>query len=297
MFDSIDELRFFVEVYATRSIRAAAETLGITPAGGSKRLLSLEDRIGQRLFNRTTRHLSPTTYGEQFHQHVVGIIKSVDAAQRALSESSGVAGRIRITSSATFAGSYLSGVVSSYMCRYPDVSVELDLTDRMVDLVAEGVDLAIRYGALEDSTLIAQLVSPCRRLVCASPEYWRLHGMPSCPEELKARNALTIAGQDRWVFAKATEQRTVRVRGGFSATMGEVVRHMAIDGHGFAMLADWHVAEDLKAGRLIEALPDWSVEPPIGIFAVYPSRENLSPAVRSFISHLKEQVKDRPLFF
>lgn len=296
MLDSIDELRFFVEVYATRSIRAAADSLGITPAGGSKRLQSLEDRIGQRLFNRTTRQLSPTTYGEQFHQHVTSIIKSVDAAQRALSEGSGVSGRLRITSSATFAGSYLSEVVSSYLGHYPEVSIELDLTDRMVDLVAEGVDLAIRYGALEDSTLIAQLISPCRRLVCASPEYWRHHGMPSCPEDLKALDALIISGQDRWVFAKDAQQHTVRVRGSFTATMGEVVRHMAIDGHGLAMLADWHVAQDLKAGRLVEALPDWTVEPPIGIFAVYPSRENLSAAVRSFISHLKEHVKNRPLF-
>jgi DNA-binding transcriptional LysR family regulator len=295
MLDSIDDLRFFAEVYASGSIRAAAEKLGISPAGGSKRLLGLEDRIGHRLFNRTTRRLSPTTYGEHFHPHVLTILEGVDAAQRVLANDADIAGRLRITASATLARSYLSEVVSSYLNRYPKVSVELDLTDRMVDLIAEGVDLAIRYGALEDSTLIAQQIMPCRRLVCASPSYWRDHGMPSSPAQLSAHTALIIGAQRRWVFARDDVQEAVRMRGRFAASMGEVVKQMALDGHGVALLADWHVAEDLRAGRLVEALADWSVEPPIGIFAVYPSRENVSPAVRSFIAHLKQQVSEKPL--
>ncbi|WP_285424754.1 LysR family transcriptional regulator [Pseudomonas sp. efr-133-TYG-103a] len=295
MLDSIDDLRFFAEVYASGSIRAAAEKLGISPAGGSKRLLGLEDRIGHRLFNRTTRRLSPTTYGEHFHPHVLTILEGVDAAQRVLANDADIAGRLRITASATLARSYLSEVVSSYLNRYPKVSVELDLTDRMVDLIAEGVDLAIRYGALEDSTLIAQQITPCRRLVCASPAYWRDHGMPSSPAQLSAHTALIIGAQRRWVFARDDVQEAVRMRGRFAASMGEVVKQMALDGHGVALLADWHVAEDLRAGRLVEALADWSVEPPIGIFAVYPSRENVSPAVRSFIAHLKQQVSEKPL--
>ncbi|SEI46180.1 LysR family transcriptional regulator [Pseudomonas sp. NFR16] len=295
MLDSIDDLRFFAEVYASGSIRAAAEKLGISPAGGSKRLLGLEDRIGHRLFNRTTRRLSPTTYGEHFHPHVLTILEGVDAAQRVLANDADISGRLRITASATLARSYLSEVVSSYLNRYPKVSVELDLTDRMVDLIAEGVDLAIRYGALEDSTLIAQQITPCRRLVCASPAYWRDHGMPSSPAQLSAHTALIIGAQRRWVFARDDVQEAVRMRGRFAASMGEVVKQMALDGHGVALLADWHVAEDLRAGRLVEALADWSVEPPIGIFAVYPSRENVSPAVRSFIDHLKQQVSEKPL--
>jgi DNA-binding transcriptional LysR family regulator len=295
MFDSIDELRFFVAVFESGSIRAASEKLDITAAGGSKRLLALEDRIGHRLFNRTTRRLSPTTYGEQFHLHVQAILGSVDDARRALSDKAEISGRLRITASATFARSYLSSVVSSYLTRYPKVSVELDLTDRMVDLVAEGVDLAIRYGALEDSTLIAQQIAPCRRLVCAAPEYWREHGMPSSPAELASHNGLIIGGQRRWTFARAGLEQTVRMQGRFAASMGEVVRQMALDGHGVALLADWHVADDLKAGRLVEGVTGWSVEPPIGIFAVYPSRENVSPAVRSFIAHLKAFVGEQPL--
>jgi DNA-binding transcriptional LysR family regulator len=106
---------------------------------------------------------------------------------------------------------------------------------------------------------------------------------------------LIIGAQRRWVFARDDVQEAVRMRGRFAASMGEVVKQMALDGHGVALLADWHVAEDLRAGRLVEALADWSVEPPIGIFAVYPSRENVSPAVRSFIAHLKQQVSEKPL--
>lgn len=295
MFDSIDELRFFAAVYESGSIRAASDKLRITAAGGSKRLLALEDRVGQRLFNRTTRRLSPTTYGEQFHLHVMTILGSVEKAQRALSDTDVISGSLRITASATFARSYLSRVVSSFLRRYPKVSVDLDLTDRMVDLVAEGVDLAIRYGALQDSTLIAQKIAPCRRLVCASPEYWELHGMPSSPLDLAAHVGLIIGGQRRWTFSRAGVQHTVRIEGRFASSMGEVVRQMALDSHGIALLADWHVADDLKAGRLVDGLSDWKVDPPIGIFAVYPSRDNVSPAVRAFIEHLKEHVTDHPL--
>ncbi|MBJ9975725.1 LysR family transcriptional regulator [Pseudomonas sp. S75] len=295
MFDSLEELRFFAQVYASGSIRSAADSLGITPAGGSKRLQNLENRIGRRLFNRTTRQLSPTPYAEKFYPHVAAILASVEAAQHALGDSAEISGRIRLTSSATFAGQYLSDVISSYMRRYPAVSLELDLTDRVVDLVAEGVDLAIRYGALEDSTLIAQLIAPCRRLVCASPDYWRQHGLPDSPEDLKRHAALLIGGQDRWQFALGAQRQTVRVSGHFTSSMGEMVRQMALDGHGMALLADWHIAQDLRAGRLVEALPQWQVEPPIGLFAVYPSRDNQSPAVRCFIAHLKEQIEISPL--
>jgi len=295
MFDSIDELRFFAAVYESGSIRAASDKLRITAAGGSKRLLALEARVGHRLFNRTTRRLSPTTYGEQFHQHVMMILVSVEKAQRELSDTAEISGPLRITASATFAHSYLSRVVSSYLRRYPGVSVELDLTDRMVDLVAEGVDLAIRYGALQDSTLIAQQIVSCRRLVCASPEYWEEHEMPSSPLDLAAHVGLIIGDQRRWTFSRAGVQHTVRIEGRFASSMGEVVRQMAVDGHGIALLADWHVADDLRAGRLVDGLSDWAVDPPIGIFAVYPSRDNVSPSVRAFIEHLKEHVSDQPL--
>jgi DNA-binding transcriptional LysR family regulator len=225
----------------------------------------------------------------------LSILECVDVAERGLSDKAEIAGRIRITASATFARAYLTKVVSSYLTLYPNVSVDLDLTDRMVDLVAEGVDLAIRYGALKDSTLVAQKIAPCRRLICAAPSYWRDHGMPKKPADLAGYSGLIMSANSRWTVARNGTEETIKMGVRFTASMGEVVRQMALDGHGVALLADWHVADDLKSGALVEALPDWSVEPPIGIYAVYPSRANVSPAVRSFISHLKVCVGDDPL--
>jgi LysR family transcriptional regulator, transcriptional activator for dmlA len=295
MLDSIDELRLFAFVFENGSIRAASERLSITAAGGSKRLRALEDRIGRRLFNRTTRRLSPTPDGEQLYRFVRTMLASVDEAERGLSHKTEVSGRLRITASATFAQSYLSKVVSSYTNQYPKVFIDLDLTDRLVDLVAEGIDLAIRYGALADSTLIAQKIASCRRVICASPSYWARHGMPRFPSELAKHPGLIIGSDNCWTLAKAGNQETLRIQSRFISSMGEIVRHMALDGHGVALLADWHVADDLNSGRLVEALKAWSIEPAIGIFAVYPSRENVAPTVRSFIAHLKECLVSDPI--
>ncbi|MGL6244583.1 LysR family transcriptional regulator [Pseudomonas sp.] len=295
MLDSIDELRLFTAVFEEGSIRAASERLGMTAAGGSKRLLSLEDRVGRRLFNRTTRKLSPTTDGQKLYQHAQSILASVQEAERGLFDETEISGRLRITASATFVLGYLSGVVSSYLSCYPKVVVDLDPTDRLVDLVAEGIDLAIRHGVMADSTLIAQKISPSRRLMCATPAYWEKHGMPLSPKELSMHDGLIIGKENRWTLARDGVEKTVKIRSRFESGLGEVVRQMALDGHGIALLADWHVGDDLRSGKLVEAFADWTVEPSSGIYAVYPSRENIAPTVRSFIAHLKEWIATHPI--
>ncbi|MCU1761116.1 LysR family transcriptional regulator [Pseudomonas sp. 14P_8.1_Bac3] len=295
MLDSIDELRLFVAVFEEGSIRAASARLGMTAAGGSKRLLALEDRVGRRLFNRTTRKLSATTDGQTFYQDAQAILASVQEAERGLSDATEITGRLRITASASFAPGYLSSVISSYLIHYPKVVVELDPTDRTVDLVAEGIDLAIRHGVMADSTLIAQRVSPSRRLICASPRYWEQNGMPASPKELSDYDGLIIGKENRWTLARNGVEKTFRIRSRFESSMGEVVRQMAVDGHGVALLADWHVADDLRSGKLVEALADWTIGPPSGIYAVYPSRANIAPPVSSFIAHLKEWIAAHPV--
>ncbi|MGE8185825.1 LysR family transcriptional regulator [Pseudomonas sp. NPDC086278] len=295
MLDSIDELRLFSAVFEEGSIRAASERLGMTAAGGSKRLLSLEDRLGRRLFNRTTRKLSPTPDGQTLYEHAQAILASVQDAERGLSNATEITGRLKITASATFARGYLSSALSHYLTRYPKVIVELHPTDRMVDLVAEGIDLAIRHGVMADSTLIAQKISPSRRLICAAPTYWEKHGMPTSPKDLATCDGLIIGKENRWSFARAGVEKTVKMRSRFESGMGEVVRQMAVAGHGVALLADWHVGDDLRSGVLVEALADWSIEPQSGIYAVYPSRENIAPTVRSFVAHLKEWMAAHPV--
>lgn len=297
MLDSIDELRLFCAVFEEGSIRAASERLGMTAAGGSKRLIALEDRIGRRLFNRTTRQLSATPDGQKLYEYAQTIIASVQEAERGLFDQTQISGQLRITAAATFARGYLSAIVSSYLRLHPKVVVELDPTDRTVDLVAEGYDLAIRHGAMADSSLIAQRLAPSRRLVCAAPAYWEKHGMPASPKELAGHHGLIIGRENRWALARGGVEKTFRIGTRFSSSMGEVVRQMAVDGHGVALLADWHVANDLRSGALVEAFADWTVEPPSGIYAVYPSRANLAPPVRSFIAHLKQWMLAHPIEF
>lgn len=169
MLDSIDELRLFIAVFEEGSIRAASERMGMTAAGASKRLLALEDSVGRRLFNRTTRKLSPTSDGEKLYQHALSILESVKKAERGFFQKTEMTGHLRITASATFAQGYLSSVVSSYLKRYPGVIVDLHPTDQLVDLAAHGTDLAIRHGVMADSSLIAQRISASRRLICAAP--------------------------------------------------------------------------------------------------------------------------------
>jgi DNA-binding transcriptional LysR family regulator len=293
--DSIEALRLFIAVFEEGSIRAASERLGMTAAGGSKRLMALEDSVGRRLFNRTTRQLSPTSDGERLYHHARRIVESVSVAERGFLRETEITGRLRITASATFAQGYLSEVVSSYLSRYPDVIVDIHPTDQLVDLAAHGTDLAIRHGVMTDSTLIAQKISASRRLICAAPSYWEKHGMPKAPQDLLALDGMIVGKDATWMLSRGGLRKTCKIRSRFSSSLGEVVRQMAISGHGIALLMDWHVRDDVQSGRLVEALPEWTIEPPVGIYAVFPSRENLAPAVQSFVSHLKAWVAAHPI--
>lgn len=295
MLDSIDELRLFIAVFEEGSIRAASERMGMTAAGASKRLLALEDSVGRRLFNRTTRKLSPTSDGEKLYQHALGILESVVKAERGFFQKTEITGHLRITASATFAQGYLSSVVSSYLKRYPGVIVDLHPTDQLVDLAAHGTDLAIRHGVLADSSLIAQRISASRRLICAAPQYWEKQGVPTSLKDLTTLDGLIVGKDSSWTMSRGGVKKTCKIRNRFSSSLGEVVRQMAIDGHGVALLMDWHVRDDLDSGKLVEAFSDWAIEPPVGIYAVYPSRENIAPTVLSFIAHLKEWVAAHPV--
>lgn len=267
----------------------------MTAAGGSKRLLALEDSVGRRLFNRTTRKLSPTSDGEKLYQHALSILESVEKAERGFFQKTEITGHLRITASATFAQGYLSSVVSSYLKRYPGVIVDLHPTDQLVDLAAHGTDLAIRHGVLADSSLIAQRISASRRLICAAPHYWEKQGMPTSLKDLTTLDGLIVGKDSSWTMSRGGVKKTCKIRNRFSSSLGEVVRQMAIDGHGVALLMDWHVRDDLDSGKLVEAFSDWAIEPPVGIYAVYPSRENIAPTVLSFVAHLKEWVAAHPV--
>ena len=295
MIDSVDELRLFIAVYESGSLRGASDRLRLTPAGASKRLLTLENRLGRRLFNRTTRKLSPTTDGEILYRYAQKILISVNDAEKLFLNRTELEGHLRITASATFVQSYLSPVVSEFLRAYPKVTMDIIPTDQVVDLAKSGIDLAIRHGFLADSTLIARKIASSRRVICASPEYLVKHGLPQKPNDLLALDGVIVGKDSNWTISKEGINHSLKINNRFSSSLGEVVRQMAIAGHGVALLMDWHVREDLEKGTLVETLSDWIVEPPVGVYAVYSSRENVSPAVEVFIDHLQEWLAEYPL--
>nr|WP_064495768.1 LysR family transcriptional regulator [Pseudomonas chengduensis] len=295
MLDSLDELRLFLGVYEAGTIRAASERLGLSAAGGSKKLLALEDRLGRRLFNRTTRKLSPTPDAEKFHQYVSKILDLANQAEASLSQEQEISGSLRITASATFAQGYLAPMLSSYLALYPKVVIDLDPTDQVVDLVAKGFDLGIRHGVMADSSMIAQRISDSSRVICASPEYWAMRGLPQAPNDLSRLDGLIVGQEVNWTLSKGAIDQVIKVKRRFRSSQAEVIRQMALDGHGMALLADWHVRADLLSGALVKTLPDWKVEPNVGVYAVYPSKENMAPPVRAFIEHFKAWAAAHPI--
>ncbi|MBM1202048.1 LysR family transcriptional regulator [Pseudomonas fragi] len=295
MIDSVDELRLFIAVYESGSLRGASDRLRLTPAGASKRLLTLENRLGRRLFNRTTRKLSPTTDGEILYRYAQKILISVNDAEKLFLNRTELEGHLRITASATFVQSYLSPVVSEFLRAYPKVTMDIIPTDQVVDLAKSGIDLAIRHGFLADSTLIARKIASSRRVICASPEYLVKHGLPQKPNDLLALDGVIVGKDSNWTISKEGINHSLKINNRFSSSLGEVVRQMALAGHGIALLMDWHVRDDLEKGTLVETLSDWIVEPPVGVYAVYSSRENVSPAVEVFIDHLQEWLAEYPL--
>lgn len=295
MIDSVDELRLFIAVYESGSLRGSSDRLRLTPAGASKRLLTLENRLGRRLFNRTTRKLSPTTDGEILYRYAQKILISVNDAEKFFLNRTELEGHLRITASATFVQSYLSPVVSEFLRAYPKVTMDIIPTDQVVDLAKSGIDLAIRHGFLADSTLIARKIASSRRVICASPEYLVKHGLPQKPNDLLALDGVIVGKDSNWTISKEGINHSLKINNRFSSSLGEVVRQMALAGHGIALLMDWHVRDDLEKGTLVETLSDWIVEPPVGVYAVYSSRENVSPVVEVFIDHLQEWLAEYPL--
>lgn len=285
MINSIADLRLFLAICDHGSIAGAARQMGMTPAAASKRLMAFEAQVGRRLFHRNTRSLALTAEGTTLHAYALGIVDRADEAEGMVSGAGGLAGRLRITASATFATLYLGPALDSFMRRHPRLVIDLDLTDRVVDLVAEGVDVAVRYGNLQDSRLVARRLLGGRQILCAAPAYLDTRGRPATPQDLSDHACIALEPDPQWKLARGAETQAVRMRPVFRSSLGTMVRDMALRGHGIALLADWLVAEDLREGRLEPVLPEWSTDP-VAIHAVYASREHLPARVRLFIDHL-----------
>ena len=298
---SLDLLRaakVFTTVVELGSFAHAAERLEMSRAMASHIVAQLESHLRTRLLQRTTRRISLTEAGSEYFRRCQDILAQVDEAAAAVSDATQTPrGVLRFNTASGLAYFLdLGKVVNEYLVRYPHVSLHVMLADHFVNLVEEGIDLALRVTESVEPNLVARKLARVRMLVCASPSFVRQHGMPRHPNDLATLNCLTLPYgrlRNRWEFQKGKERIAVSVSGRLRAGGGVLLARAALQGLGIVAEPEPLVYKGLRDGSLVQLLPDWEV-PPIGLYAVYPQRQHLPAKVRCFIDLLREHVQDPP---
>ncbi|MEK0418991.1 MAG: hypothetical protein RI949_2997 [Pseudomonadota bacterium] len=290
--DKLKQLESFVAVATKGSLTATAHAEGVAPAVIGRRIDALEGRLGVKLLVRTTRKISLTEEGSAFLEDCQRLLADLNQAEASVS-AGGIkaSGHLRITAPAGFGRRHVAPLVPGFMAQHPDVSVSLNLSDRLVDLVNEGYDCAVRVGDLPDSNLISVRLADNRRLCVAAPSYLAQHGTPQTPSDLAHHECLTLsseASQSRgWAFSEDGKVVHVRPSGRLNCSDGQVLHEWCVAGLGVAWRSTWEVAEDIAAGRLVSVLDHYAA-PPNGIYAVFTHAKYLPLRVRLWIDHLKQ---------
>ena len=294
--DKLKQIESFVAVAQRGSLTAAAQAEGVAPAVVSRRLDGLETRLGVKLLTRTTRRVTLTHEGSAFLENCQRLLHDWASAEASVS-AGGVkaSGHLRITAPAGFGRRHVAPLVPAFLAEHPDVSVSLNLSDRVIDIVNEGVDCAVRVGDLPDSSLVGLRLADNSRLCVAAPAYLKRAGTPATPAELGRHACLTLsseASQTRgWAFRIDGETTYHRLPGRLDCTDGQVLHEWCLAGLGIAWRSDWEVRADLLAGRLVSVLDDFAA-PPNGIYAVFPHARHLALRVRLWIDFLKHHYGD-----
>lgn len=289
------EMSVFTSVVEAGSFVGAVDGLRMSKAAVSRYVDSLEQRLGVRLLQRTTRRLSLTDEGRMFYQRSKELLAALDDAEAEVtSRNQDPSGVIRINVPLTFGVEHLAPLWGRFMDAYPQVDLDITLNDRVVDLVDEGYDLAVRIGAMPDSTLVGRQLATTRMLLCATPAYLANHGTPTHPKELTLHRVLAYtnwSGRDEWQFTGPEGAVSVKTRARVYSNNGDTCRTIALSDGGITLQPSFMLDNDLRAGRLIELMPNYrSVE--LGIYAVYPTRKQLSLKVRRLIDFLVEAFAD-----
>ncbi|MDH2291414.1 MULTISPECIES: LysR family transcriptional regulator [Cobetia] len=292
---NLEHLKLFVRLAAVNSISQAGEDLGLSPAVASSHLRKLEDSLGVRLLHRTTRHVALSEEGRAFLPHAEEVLASAEAARAAVGAGTTTpTGTLRITASASFGRMHLIPGLAGFLARYPDLELDLRLTDTIVDLVEGGFDIAIRNSALKDSSLIARRLAPDKRILCASPQYLQRHGTPTRPAELKHHECLTLIGMDQWSFQHENRVEVIRIKGRIRTDNGEAVRDACAAGLGITLSSTWSLYRHLARGELVEVLPETPLVNETGIWAIYSSSRQLAPKIRAFLDYFSEYFGSPP---
>ncbi|MGB1311626.1 MAG: LysR family transcriptional regulator [Leucothrix sp.] len=309
--DKLGDMDLFVRVVKNAGLAAAGREVGLSPASMSARINALEERYGTRLLNRSTRHVSATETGQQFYEACLGILADVNEVESQIfTGQETLSGTLRITASSDMGQLHIAKVLSQFVEKHPDLVPYLNLSDGIVNIIEEGFDLAIRYGDLPDSSLVARKLASNHRVLCASPEYLESKGTPSTLQELSEHDCLVMTrGTEpltNWYFQTDKGVETIPIKPSRSSNDGALIRRWAMEGAGIALKSYLEVAGDIKAGRLNVVLEDY--EPDFSksgaakkqferssatdLHVIYPSRQYVPKRVQAFIEDLQEYFRE-----
>jgi DNA-binding transcriptional LysR family regulator len=296
--DRLSALETFVRVAETGSFSEAARRLKTSKSAVSRLVAGLEAELGVRLIHRTTRALTLTEAGRGYRERAARILADLaDADQSVTRMQQAPRGRLVVNAPMSFGYLQLGRVMPDFLALYPDLTVDLTLTDRFVDLIDEGIDVAVRIGALTDSSLVARRLAPIRRVVCASPAYLSARGTPATPGDLAGHDCIGYSnppGQTEWRFVDADGRpQPVAVGGRLTVNNGDVIRDAVLGGVGLALLPTFLIGDDLRNGRLVSVLERFLPQD-LTLNAVYPHARHLSPKVRAFVDFLAQRFGPRP---
>jgi DNA-binding transcriptional LysR family regulator len=284
--DRLREMEMFVRVIESGSFSAAARDLNMGQPAVSKTIASLEDRLHVRLLTRSTRKLSATEAGTAFYERAIRAIGEANEAEAAAQGAgSGLEGRLRISVPVTFSRLHLVPKLGSFLDAHPRVQLELVMDDRMVDLVAENIDVGLRMGVLSDSALKARKIGQAERLVVASPSYLARRGVPRTPADLLEHDGIIYgqsSGGQEWLFRRGTSETSVYLRTRLKFSAAEGVREAVLAGQGFAIASRWMFAPELRSGEVASVLKEWTL-PPMDLWVIYPSGRLTSAKARAFV--------------
>ncbi|MFC6313563.1 LysR family transcriptional regulator [Paraburkholderia dipogonis] len=291
----LDDMRIFVATVDAHNFTAAANRLSLSKQFVSRRVMALEETLGVQLLIRNTRKLAVTDLGQEFYERAKRILGEVEDAEQAMSlRRAGPRGLLRVSAPMSFGMAHLSPLVAMFLREHGDVRFEMELSDRTVDVVGEGFDMAIRIGSLPDSTLIGQKLVDIRMVACCSPGYARRRGAPKVPGDLERHSCLLYGhgGAVSWEFVVDGVTKGVEVHGPLRANNGELVRDAAVAGLGIVRLPDFIVADTLKSGQLVPVLEAF-LPTATSVYAVYPQHRQSSLTIRAFVEFLREHLSKR----
>ena len=289
----IQDMRIFARVAAVQNLSAVGTELGLTPGTISKRIQSLEDELSARLFDRTTRSIRITEEGAAFLAHVERILSEIEAARASVDDKvSKPKGKLKIAAPACLGRRYVAPALCEFVRAFPEIDVQVDLHDREVNLQEDGYDIAIRTGALSDSSLIAKRLAPDRHVIAAAPAYLTRAGSPLVPADLADHQCLVLGETRQWSFARDGVETSTRVNGALRSNNGELLCRAAVDGLGLIRVSQLEALCELLSGKLVRVLPDYEVASNAAVWALYPSAKYLLPRMRALLDFLADWFRE-----